>query len=462
MNASHAALLPAAAAALRARRPGLAARLLRAAEAAGADPRAVAMLDARRALDQGDIPAARTRLAPWPADAALLRLRAEAALAANDPARAVRDAAECVLLAPAGPDAAQDKAMLGAALLAHGNREDAAACLAEALAHSPETPALWCRLARAQPDDAARHTLAHARETHPGSADIRLESILSAMRMGEPETACALAVEACDAGLADAQILGLLGHAKSLLGRHDEAACAYEAALTLAPDDPYVRHLARAGRHRSAANETRAPADYVRAVFDGYAGRFDAHLTALGYRIPAVMRAAVAALDPGTDGPVLDLGCGTGMLATALSDLPLGAWTGVDLSPNMLRAASATGLYAALHEADVEHFVATNNERWRLILAADVFCYFGDLAAVLRGVFRCLAPGGRCLFSVETDGSGSPWSLRANGRYAHGRAGLLDAVAKAGLSTGACVPEIIRREGLGVVDGLLVTVGRPA
>jgi len=297
---------------------------------------------------------------------------------------------------------------------------------------------------------------------HPAATEIWLESILCDLRAGDPERACTLAAEACDAGLADAQILGLLGHARSLLGRHDDAACAYDAALMLAPDDPYVRHLARAGHHRSAADRTRAPADYVRVVFDGYADRFDGHLTALGYRIPGVMRAAVGALDIGDSGPVLDLGCGTGMVAAALADLPLGAWTGVDLSANMLRAAAATGRYAALHEADIERFVAVTDGAWRLILAADVFCYFGDLSSVLGGVRRCLTPGGRCLFSVETEASDVPWSLRANGRYAHRRADLLATIASAGLLLTTCADEVIRREGTGVVDGLLLIVERPA
>ncbi len=136
-------------------------------------------------------------------------------------------------------------------------------------------------------------------------------------------------------------MLGLLGHALSSLGRHDEASGAYAEALKLAPEDPYVRHLVAAAG--LVPDLGRAPPDYVRVVFDGYATRFDAHLMGLGYRIPGLVRAIVAATPPeeraGT-GPVLDLGCGTGLMAVALSDLPLGPIVGVDLSRGMLAAAA--------------------------------------------------------------------------------------------------------------------------
>ena len=84
----------------------------------------------------------------------------------------------------------------------------------------------------------------------------------------------------------------------------------------------------------------RAPVEYLRAVFDGYADRFELHLISLGYRIPGLIRAALLrhpAIAAGERlGPVLDLGCGTGLVAVVLSDLPIGPLVGVDVSPRML------------------------------------------------------------------------------------------------------------------------------
>ena len=57
-------------------------------------------------------------------------------------------------------------------------------------------------------------------------------------------------------------------------------------------------------------------------------------------------------------GPVLDLGCGTGLVAVVLSDLPIAPLTGVDASPRMLASAAAKQLYADLLEADLMQFLA--------------------------------------------------------------------------------------------------------
>ncbi len=458
-------LVPAARQALQARRPGVARILLRAARAAGADADEAALLDARCDLDRGDAAGARATLLGR-TDNPARRLRAEASLLLRDLDAAVADAADCMI---SEPGSAADAALLGAALLARGDHADAATCLAQALAVVPGNPALWCQLAQAQPPELAKRTLAEARAHFPAEAGVWTQSVLHEISHGSAAVACALAEAARDAGIADAQILGLLGHARSLLGLHDAATQAYDAALTLAPTDPYVRHLACAGHSRLAEGANRAPPDYVRAVFDGCADRFDGHIAALGYRVPGLVRATALAV--GARGPVLDLGCGTGLLAVALSDTALGEWTGVDLSPAMLREAAATGLYAALHEADIEVFLAGSGAVWRTILAGDVFCYLGDLSPALSGIARRLTPDGVCVFSVELAPAGAAaagaigaaavdWVLRGNGRYGHTAAGLRGAVARAGLRVRAMQPEPLRREGLAEVAGLLVTVDR--
>src|SRR6202034_2086438 len=104
------------------------------------------------------------------------------------------------------------------------------------------------------------------------------------------------------------------------------------------------------------------------------------NIIGLGYCIPGLIRRQViefAAL--ANTGPVLDLGCGTGLIALALSDLPLGPFTGIDVSPRMLEHARAKGLYSSLREARLPAALRDDTTLWRLILAGDVLCYFGAL-----------------------------------------------------------------------------------
>ena len=176
------------------------------------------------------------------------------------------------------------------------------------------------------------------------------------MRRRDFRQAVRLAEDARRAGIADACSFGLLGHALSSLGQHAEAADAYAEALKLGPHDPYVRHLVAAAGIMPGA--TRAPVEYLRAVFDGYAERFEPHLhfARLSHAGPVPRRAAAASADRG--GRTRSGRCSTwvaapGWSALAIADLPVGPLIGVDVAPRMLAQAAAKGLYAELREADV-------------------------------------------------------------------------------------------------------------
>src|SRR6185369_13857711 len=99
-------------------------------------------------------------------------------------------------------------------------------------------------------------------------------------------------------------------------------------------------------------------------------------------------------------------GCGDGALTEAL--VAAGARvTGVDASENMIAAARARGLdaYVADGQAlsfDAEYDAAFCNAALHWML---------DPAAVARGVFRALKPGGR--FVGEMGGQGNIAALRA-------------------------------------------------
>lgn len=430
----------------------------------------IAMRDGRprEALEELDVAVAAT---PW--EPGLRALRAELRLQADDPAGAAVDAAEAVVLDPGKPTA---KALLGMALLGLGRAADAAACLADAVRMMPANPFFRQGLAEARAADGdvagAEETIAAGIELCPAAIGLRNTAILLRVRRGDFTGAIVQAETARRDGVVDACVLGLQGHALSSLGRHDEAAAAYREALKLGPDDVYVRHMVASSGALPSGD--RAPEPYVRAVFDGYAPRFETHLVALGYRVPGLIRAAllrhlpVPAPDEAPPA-VLDLGCGTGLLAVASCDLPLGPWTGVDLSARMLAEAAAKQFYAELHEADLMTTLATEERLWPVILAGDVFCYFGALDAAFSSVHDRLLPGGLFVVSLEERDPASGrdpardagWHLGRQGRYAHDAQYLEAAARSAGLEVRSLDRETLRREAGAPVRGLLAVLARP-
>jgi predicted TPR repeat methyltransferase len=168
-------------------------------------------------------------------------------------------------------------------------------------------------------------------------------------------------------------------------------------------------------------------------------------------------------------GSVLDLGCGTGLIASALEGLPVGPITGIDLSQQMLSHARAKRLYTELRHGDIVEELAAQRQSWPLIIAADVLCYFGALEELPSLVCKRLEPGGWFIFSVEQirpnhDGSlpgNGKWALQRQGRYAHSEDYVNESIRAAGLRVIQIERLVIRQEAGGPVPGLLFAVERP-
>jgi predicted TPR repeat methyltransferase len=429
-----------------------------------------AELAARLAMSEGHLDTARSELdaaiADAPANPSLRKLRAEVRRKLDDCAGAAEDAAEAVVLAPRDPIA---KALLGVLMLDLQRAGDAVACLREAVAAEPANPAFREALAVAHDvggdPDAALATLTDGIAAASAHVGLRNAVVLLCVRQRDLVKAVCLAEEARIAGVMDACLFGLKGHALSCLGRHDEASEAYAEALKLGPEDPYVRHLVACAGTVPAA--PRAPVEYIRTVFNGYADRFEAHLLSLGYRVPGLIRTALQA-NGIAEGPILDLGCGTGLLAVVLGDLTGGPFVGVDVSNEMLAQASAKQIYAELHQADVLDFLGDDARSWPLVLASDVLCYFGALDELFALVHARLSAGGRFVFSIELQqpdsrdvahGNGE-WVLGRQGRYAHAEHYVISQAGAAGFVVLRATPEALRNEADAPVAGLLVVLER--
>jgi predicted TPR repeat methyltransferase len=254
-----------------------------------------------------------------------------------------------------------------------------------------------------------------------------------------------------------------LGEIRQQLGERDKAIAAFREARRCDPADQHGAglHLMRLGEAQLAE----MPKAYVQTLFDQYAPRFEHTLiNDLGYRAPdlifkAVLAARVAARKPALFRHAIDLGCGTGLAAAAFAR-QVDRFTGIDLSPGMIREARATGLYAALEVADmIEGLRSKADASADLIVAADAFVYLSDLAPVLAEARRVLASGGTLAFTLEThDGTGVV--LGEGLRYAHAAGHVRAAMAAAGLDLLTLDAASPRNENNEPVRGLVVVAGK--
>ncbi|GJE10822.1 MULTISPECIES: class I SAM-dependent DNA methyltransferase [Methylobacterium] len=303
-------------------------------------------------------------------------------------------------------------------------------------------------------------------------ADRRYRYAEACLAEGDYGGAADLAAQALEIAPRYAPAWLLLGRAREGLAAaggspdlRDAAVRAYACALDIDPDDTLgVRaHLARLGVADGRPILTPA---YVRALFDGYAPRFERHLVdGLTYVGPELVRNALPP-EPRLFARVLDLGCGTGLMGAAIRDRA-GHLTGVDLAPGMLalaRAKSREGrpLYDRLAEGELTAFLAGEAAASAdLCMAADVLIYVADLAPVVAEMGRVLRPGGLAAFTVQShDGPGV--ALGADGRYAHADAHTEAAARDAGFALLTLEPAAVRTEAGRPVPGRVVVLRRTA
>ncbi len=342
-------------------------------------------------------------------------------------AEALEVSARAVAVAPEQPLMLANH---GAALAEAGRLDEAVAAMRAALARAPADAVTWRNLGQAL---AAQ-----------GDALAAQEPLLTAAKLtpDDPEAWLALAQAHAQAG----EPVGARGAAQAALASAGRNRGAVEQAHFM---------LAALGE---GAVPGRAPAGYVRKLFDQFAPRFDAELEGrLNYRTPALLGAALGAVLPAHGAlSVLDLGCGTGLSGVALKPFAR-RLEGVDLSPRMLDAARARGIYAALHEADLLDFLPKRKAAYDIIAAADVLNYLGDLAPALAAMRAALRPQRLAAFSLEI-GDVAPYALGAGMRYRHEPRHAGGLAVAAGFTVLSAVEVVLREEQGSPVRGLLMVL----
>jgi predicted TPR repeat methyltransferase len=290
-------------------------------------------------------------------------------------------------------------------------------------------------------------------------ADRRFDFARDLQLKGDLVAAADLLLQTTDLAPGFASAWFTLGELREQLGERDVAIAAFRQALVADPDD---RHGASLRLMLFGAEKlSEMPPAYVRALFDQYAPKFErALIDDLGYRGPAllfkaVLSARAAIRKPAFFKRAIDLGCGTGLAATAFA-ANVDEFIGIDLSPRMIELARATGLYIGLEASEmVEALRDRPDASADLILAADAVVYLSDLVPLLHEVKRLLVPGGLVAFTAEThDGDGV--ILGGGLRYAHSADYVRSSIEAAGLTLSRLENLSNRNEDYAPVPGLVV------
>ena len=138
----------------------------------------------------------------------------------------------------------------------------------------------------------------------------------------------------------------------------------------------------------------------VRALYQKWAADYDADNIGKGYRLAGVAASLLARYLQRGAGPILDAGCGTGLIGEALRILSYEEIVGLDLSERMLEGARARGVYSALAVQELGKPIPEPSGRFA---AATCFGSFGPGHAPpesLDELARVVRPGGPVIFNV--------------------------------------------------------------
>lgn len=334
--------------------------------------------------------------------------------------------------------------------------------LRAALAAEPDQAGGWLALAEAQLAlshlEAAVHSFERGFALAAASATLHAQHAQSLARLGRIPEAMQAYQEALQRDPNHTATLTELGGLYREAGQFKQAAACFQRALDSGGDPDILGYFLAAVTHGSGVSTP--PQQYVRQLFDDYADEFDAHLVKqLRYQGHQLLIARL----PSEAGPrfprVLDLGCGTGLCGAHVR-ARVDHLTGVDIAPAMVAKARQRAVYDALHVADIHDFLATAQEPYDLVLAADVFIYVGALEQAFGLLAQRMRAGSWLAFTVEDAAPGQTVQLLPSLRYAHSPNYLQELARQHGYDMLSTHEEAIRFDQQRPVNGRYVYLRR--
>ncbi|MCP3968987.1 MAG: class I SAM-dependent methyltransferase [Rhodobacteraceae bacterium] len=140
--------------------------------------------------------------------------------------------------------------------------------------------------------------------------------------------------------------------------------------------------------------------DDIRRLYADWAETYDSGFAVdMDFDLPQKMAGAFA--NAGGGGPVLDFGCGTGLLGAQLAARGIGPIDGVDLSAEMLGVAARKGAYRDLIEGNLLDGLSLPEGRWAGITSSGTFTLGHVGPEALDALLPLAAPGALFALSIN-------------------------------------------------------------
>jgi predicted TPR repeat methyltransferase len=244
-----------------------------------------------------------------------------------------------------------------------------------------------------------------------------------------------------------------LGASLAVVRKTKEAVAAFQRTVDLDPLNPTARHMLAALTGKKTKS---APVEYIRRLFDRYSSIFDQHVTQiLNYQVPFYLHKIVEQFSRKSYHfkNAIDLGCGTGLAGSAVRP-GCERLCGVDLSSKMIDVARKKGIYDELIVDEMMHFLQNTPGTYNLIVATDVFIYFGELYDILKAIRNRSRKGTYFIFNTET-ATTKDFVLRKSGRYAHSPEYIQTLAGKTGFEVCILKTVALRKENGNWIKGQL-------
>ncbi len=171
--------------------------------------------------------------------------------------------------------------------------------------------------------------------------------------------------------------------------------------------------------------------EYIKSLFDNFAGCFDNVLNGLFYLTPRKISQQLEKIAT-KQYRIIDFGCGTGLCGELIRKYAA-SLVGVDISDEMLNKARQKSVYDELVCADILEY--STMRKFEIGISGDVFTYFEDISIPLKKLSELIEEGGSMLvsFSYPPKFTFKDSTQETAGRYLHSKRYIKKEIKKNGL-----------------------------